>query len=56
MISIIYDDRFLDHDTGSQHPESPDRLRVIITALQSPEFAGILEWISPLPATRQELL
>lgn len=32
---LIYDDRFLNHDTGPGHPERPDRLRAIVAALKS---------------------
>ena len=33
----------LDHRPGPDHPESPERLKVVLRALQSPEFAA-LEW------------
>ncbi|MBV9687903.1 MAG: histone deacetylase family protein, partial [Alphaproteobacteria bacterium] len=29
----------LDHDPGRHHPESPARLRAVLTALDDPEFA-----------------
>ncbi len=32
---LIYDDRFLGHDTGPGHPERPQRLRAIVAALKS---------------------
>jgi acetoin utilization deacetylase AcuC-like enzyme len=32
--ALIYHDRFLDHDTGPNHPERPDRLRAIKDQLQ----------------------
>ena len=28
----------LAHDTGSYHPECPDRLRAVLAALETPEF------------------
>ncbi|MBI1335941.1 MAG: histone deacetylase [Phycisphaera sp.] len=31
---LVYDDRFLDHDTGPQHPERSDRLRAIVERLK----------------------
>ncbi|MBS7617716.1 histone deacetylase, partial [Candidatus Bathyarchaeota archaeon] len=31
---IIYDDIFLDHLTGPEHPENPDRLRAILKGLR----------------------
>ncbi|MET3229751.1 UNVERIFIED_ORG: acetoin utilization deacetylase AcuC-like enzyme [Burkholderia sp. 1263] len=33
----------LDHRPGSGHPESPERLKAVLRALRSPEFAA-LEW------------
>ena len=31
----------LEHDPGSHHPESPDRLRAVLAALNGPEFARL---------------
>jgi acetoin utilization deacetylase AcuC-like enzyme len=31
----------LEHDPGPYHPECPDRLRAVLTALDAPEFAGL---------------
>jgi acetoin utilization deacetylase AcuC-like enzyme len=31
----------LDHDPGRHHPESPDRLRAVLAALDGPEFARL---------------
>ncbi|HLY47454.1 MAG TPA: histone deacetylase family protein [Stellaceae bacterium] len=31
----------LEHDPGRHHPESPDRLRAVLAALATPEFAGL---------------
>jgi acetoin utilization deacetylase AcuC-like enzyme len=31
----------LEHDPGSYHPESPDRLRAVLEALDAPEFARL---------------
>jgi acetoin utilization deacetylase AcuC-like enzyme len=45
----------LDHDTGSYHPECPDRLRVVLRALEHPQFADLLREPAPL-ATREQLL
>src|SRR5258708_19890546 len=33
----------LEHRPGPEHPESPERLKVVLSALRSPEFAA-LEW------------
>ena len=32
---ILYHERFLDHNTGTEHPERPDRLRAIVDRLKS---------------------
>jgi acetoin utilization deacetylase AcuC-like enzyme len=49
MFSIIYSDRFLDHDTGSYHPERPQRLTAIVDALQAAPFCDRLTWRTPTP-------
>ena len=45
---LLYDERFLLHITGPGHPEAPDRLIVLQTAL---EKAGLLPKLIPIPAT-----
>ncbi|MUG93821.1 histone deacetylase [Scytonema sp. UIC 10036] len=53
MLPIIYSDEFLDHKTGSFHPENPERLMAITTALKQAAFAEQIEWRSPSsPETR----
>lgn len=56
MIPVIYDDRLLAHITGRQHPERPDRLKAIVNALRSSTLSESIDWISPRPATLDELL
>ncbi len=41
----VFDRRFLQHDTGDDHPESPERLNVILRALDK---AGLLARMSPI--------
>jgi acetoin utilization deacetylase AcuC-like enzyme len=43
------------HNTGEYHPECPDRLRVVLQALEHPRFTGLLREVAPL-ATREQLL
>ncbi len=38
--ALIYDERFLDHKTGTGHPERPDRLRALMQGLES---AGLMD-------------
>jgi acetoin utilization deacetylase AcuC-like enzyme len=49
MLSVIYSDEFLEHKTGLLHPEKPERLSAIATALKASAFANQLEWRSPTP-------
>jgi acetoin utilization deacetylase AcuC-like enzyme len=44
----------LDHDTGPGHPECPDRLRVVLRALEHPDFVPLLREQAP-EATRAQL-
>ena len=44
----------LEHDPGAGHPESPDRLRAVLAALDDPRFAAI-ERIAAPRATREQL-
>ena len=45
-LGLIYDRRFLDHDTGDVHPECPERLTVIMDALRE---RGLLDRTVPIP-------
>lgn len=46
MLGLIYDRRFLDHDTGDVHPERPARLTVIMEALRE---QGLLDRTRLIP-------
>ena len=52
-LAIIKDDRYLEHNPGGGHPESPDRLRVIHDLIAK-EFSD-LPLIEPRIATEDEL-
>ena len=42
MTTLLYTHQAcLDHDPGSDHPESPARLRAVLEALEAPEFARL---------------
>ncbi|MBV9755992.1 MAG: histone deacetylase family protein [Alphaproteobacteria bacterium] len=43
------------HDTGPGHPESPDRLRMVLRALEKPEFSALLRESAPA-ASREHLV
>jgi len=43
----------LEHDTGPYHPECADRLRAVLTALETPEFADLLREEAPRATLEQ---
>jgi len=56
MLPVIYSDEFLDHETGYFHPEKPERLTAIITALKEAAFATEIEWRSPTSPQARDLM
>jgi acetoin utilization deacetylase AcuC-like enzyme len=55
--ALIYDPAFLQHETGTHHPESPERLRVIISALQNDQALwSQLQHEKPRPVTDDEIM
>lgn len=46
---FLYDEKYLLHDTGGYHPESPERLRAIHSYLVE---TGVIEKLIPIKATR----
>lgn len=55
MLPVIYSEEFLDHKTGSFHPEKPERLTAIATALKQAPFAQQIEWRLPTPVEQRPL-
>jgi acetoin utilization deacetylase AcuC-like enzyme len=51
---LLSDERFLAHDAGLGHPESPARVARIVAALKAHPIAGT-SWLAPRPATEEEL-
>ncbi|MBA2486953.1 MAG: histone deacetylase [Nitrospira sp.] len=47
---LIYDQRYLEHDMGAGHPESPNRLRAIMQRLEQSGVAARLTRIEPRKA------
>ena len=42
MTTFLYThEACLEHDPGSHHPESPDRLRAVLAGLSRPDFARV---------------
>ncbi|MEH2324030.1 MAG: histone deacetylase [Nostoc sp.] len=56
MLPVIYSDEFLDHKTGKYHPERPERLSAIATALKAATFADKIDWREPTPTSEQRSL
>jgi len=52
---IIKDDIYLEHKTGSYHPESPERLHAVYEMLEDKNIAGKFDIIAPRKATREEI-
>jgi acetoin utilization deacetylase AcuC-like enzyme len=47
---LVYDSRYLDHDMGAGHPESPNRLRAIMQQLEQSGTAARMTRIEPRQA------
>ena len=55
-VAILYDDIFLEHNTGSAHPERPERLFEVIDTLKSnPDFKYDLVWPRVRKADNSEI-
>lgn len=55
--ALVYDPIFLKHETGTHHPESPERLKVIISALQQDEpLWARLQHESPRPVSDKDIM
>ena len=52
-VGFIYDPIFLEHDTGSYHPENAGRLRSILSHIEP--FKETLLWLTPQPADAEIL-
>jgi len=51
MTTLLYSHAAcLGHDTGPYHPERPDRLRVVLDALEADDFAALVRREAPLGA------
>jgi hypothetical protein len=45
--ALVYDDIFLEHDTGPGFPESAERLRMMTKHLKEHPVSGRLLWVEP---------
>lgn len=55
-VAIVYHEDFLKHFTGRGHPESPERLRVLMQTLASEGLLNKLVAVTPRPAPIETLL
>jgi acetoin utilization deacetylase AcuC-like enzyme len=55
-VPVIYSDDFLQHQTGVFHPEKPERLTAIKSALTQSILADRLDWRSPTPVSVRDPL
>jgi len=54
--ALVYDPAYLKHETG-HHPENPERLRVIVSALQKDEpLWAKLRHLSPRPVSDEDIM
>lgn len=53
---FVYHDRFLDHDTGTGHPERPDRLRSVVAHLKQTGMWRELQHLLIDPAQEEWIL
>jgi acetoin utilization deacetylase AcuC-like enzyme len=53
---IVKDEKYLDHNPGSFHPESPKRLESIYAMLNEEGMADFFEWVVAQPCNREDLL
>ena len=56
MLSVIYSEDFLLHDTGHFHPEKPERLTAIVEALKKVSWADRIDWQLPTPVAKRKVL
>lgn len=55
-LAVIYSPEFLDHDTGSFHPENAGRLTAVINALQATSWASQIDWCTPTSLAERDPL
>ncbi len=53
--AVVWDPRYLEHDMGFGHPESPARLKAVQGVLETPQLRENLNFLSPRFATLDEI-
>lgn len=52
---IVKDERYLNHQPGRWHPESPERLKAIYRCLEMSDISGVCQQIAPYFALEEEI-
>lgn len=53
---IVKDERYMNHDAGLYHPESPQRLEVLYAMLEDPDMVGRFQEVPVRRADKEEIL
>lgn len=53
---FVYHPIYMEHLTGSWHPERPERLAAILQAIEDSSLKGILSRLTPSPCPREHIL
>ncbi len=56
MVTVIYSDEFLNHETGRLHPERPQRLTAIVEAIKAAPWNAKIAWQLPTPAEKRNIM
>ncbi|MCX6376922.1 MAG: histone deacetylase [Armatimonadetes bacterium] len=54
--ALVYSERYLIHDPGTEHAENAGRLRAIVAALEESGLRGRLTVLSPTPAETSQII
>lgn len=54
-VGLVYDELFIKHINGIQHPECPERVEAIMNMLIQSELINQLEMLQPRDATKEEI-
>ena len=54
--AFLFHPEFLQHDTGAFHPESPNRLKAVLSGLEQSGLSQRLQHVTPSPATEDQIL
>jgi len=55
VVLLVTDERFIDHDPGTFHPERPERLRAALDGVRAAGIDESTDLVAPRAATRAEL-